>query len=39
MIEWPGMDKFAEEDKPKKEEIIEPIPTSKDKNNKTKRGG
>ncbi|CAD8206755.1 unnamed protein product [Paramecium octaurelia] len=40
LIEWPGMEKLAEEDKPKKEEIVDPIPTSKDKNNKTqtKRG-
>lgn len=29
------MDKLAEEEKPKKEEIEEPIPTSKDKNNKS----
>lgn len=29
------MDKLAEEEKPKKEEIVDPIPTSKDKNNKT----
>ncbi len=34
------MEKLAEEDKPKKEEVIEQIPTSKDKFNKpTKRGG